>query len=705
MKAKNNNGLVEFTRGSEIWIHQFKMFISSVMNVLLLGLGATLSIMVIYLYIKLDPIHFVAVNIQWDIFVRNVFSNTDSKISLKINGVMNEYTIQQAQRIIDPYFSQFKSYVLRSLLLGLLASFVLAAILVYYWFDYGKQVMSDEQLRGSELKNTEELINKIRVSGGFSPYKLANVPMLKNTEGTNIGVIGSPGSGKSQVFRDVISQVRGRKRKAIIYDPSGEFTQEFYRPGIDIILNPFDARMPFWSPYLEVEHEEHFDSIAHAFIPVVSKEPYFETAARAVFAEIMRELNTLGDRTNKSIYDTVSLSTVSEIHSLLEGTPAAKHVDPKNEKTVLGVLSTVQTKLAVFRYLPDSGESFSIRKWVKKSEEDSCIFLSIREEQKTTIEPLIALWFSVFIKSVMNLPPIHKELLWLFCDEVPTLPRMDDLPMSLTNTRKYGLCHMLGFQDLPQLDHKYGDKISQSMVSALQTKIFMRVNENNTAKRMSEILGQMEVAEKSMSRSMGIESNRDGDSFVTQRRERYVVLPSEIMKLPNLVGYLRIPGDFPVTLIEQTYHPHTKNQPPLVMRETFSPIEKLTEEENLNQNINHFNRDIFDQNSYSEITTHQENYENNYDHSYEYQESNFSENESEYLYEGDDKKSSINSINENSNDMNDENLHPSEDKDNSRLSSFKKYDENIKIEAPNESSIKDTNPQVDLFSNYFNKDN
>ncbi|MFX5809076.1 type IV secretion system DNA-binding domain-containing protein, partial [Acinetobacter baumannii] len=80
------------------------------------------------------------------------------------------------------------------------------------------------------------------------------------------------------------------------------------------------------------------DSIAKAFIPVVSKEPYFESAAQAVFSEIMRELYNQGDKTNRSIYDTVSLSTVSEIHSLLEGTPAAKHVDPKNEKTVLGVL-------------------------------------------------------------------------------------------------------------------------------------------------------------------------------------------------------------------------------------------------------------------------------------------------------------------------------------------------------------------------------
>ncbi|WP_334069652.1 type IV secretion system DNA-binding domain-containing protein [Acinetobacter colistiniresistens] len=708
MKAKNNNGLIEFTRGSEIWIHQFKMFISSVMNVILFGICATLLIVGLFLYLKLDQTHLVAVNVQWDILVRHIFSNTDSKIPLKINGVMREYTIPEAQRLIDPYFNQFKTYVFKALLLGLFSSLLLVFGLIYYWFSYGKQVMADEQIRGSELKTNDELINKIRDNGGFSPYKLAGVPMKKNTEGTNIGVIGSPGSGKSQVFRDVISQVRTRKKKSIIYDPSGEFTQEFYRPGIDIILNPFDARMPFWSPYLEVEHEEHFDSIAKAFIPVVSKEPYFETAAQAVFSEIMRELFNQGDKTNKSIYDTISLSTVSEIHSLLQGTPAAKHVDPKNEKTVLGVLSTVQTKLAVFRYLPDSGEPFSIRQWVKNSDEDSCIFLSIREEQKTTIEPLIALWFSVFIKSVMNLPAIHKELLWLFCDEIPTLPRMDDIPMSLTNTRKYGLCHMLGFQDLPQLDSKYGDKIAQSMLSALQTKIFMRVNENNTAKRMSEILGQMEVAEKNQSRSMGIESSRDGDSFITQRRERFIVMPSEIMRLPDLKGYLRIPGDFPVTLVQQVYHPHTKNQPPVVLRESLSALDILNNHDD-DQEIHHSSGGIFDQVVNQNSTFPENNYPNNHTQMASYPEPDFDDDYHEILRNPTHDHENIASQIDNHIEADNEELVENEVKDNSRLASFKKYESDetttpVETSSPtkNEST---TSTNGDLFSNYFGDNN
>ncbi|MFX6006829.1 type IV secretion system protein VirD4, partial [Acinetobacter baumannii] len=77
MKAKNNNGLIEFTRGSEIWIHQFKMFISSVMNVILFGVCATLCIVALYLYLKLDQSHLVAVSVQWDILIRHVFSNTE----------------------------------------------------------------------------------------------------------------------------------------------------------------------------------------------------------------------------------------------------------------------------------------------------------------------------------------------------------------------------------------------------------------------------------------------------------------------------------------------------------------------------------------------------------------------------------------------------------------------------------------------------
>ncbi|WP_171292024.1 type IV secretion system DNA-binding domain-containing protein, partial [Acinetobacter baumannii] len=284
MKAKNNSKAIEFTRGSEIWIHQFRMFISSMMNVIVFGLMITIGIVCAFLYIKLKDVHFLALSVQYDIWLKSVFNNPDARVALKLNGVVRDYTLDQAQHIINPYFNQLKFYVFRAFILGILLSSFLVGGLIYYWFTYGKEVMSDEQIRGSELVSNDALIYKIQSTKGFSPYKISNIPMVKNTEGTNVGIFGAPGSGKSQIFRDHLSQVRNNKRKAIVYDPSGEFTSEFYRPGIDIILNPFDERMPYWSPFFEIRHDEHFDSIANAFVPVEGKDPYFGEAGRTVLA-------------------------------------------------------------------------------------------------------------------------------------------------------------------------------------------------------------------------------------------------------------------------------------------------------------------------------------------------------------------------------------------------------------------------------------
>ncbi|MDW5308433.1 type IV secretion system DNA-binding domain-containing protein, partial [Acinetobacter baumannii] len=121
----------------------------------------------------------------------------------------------------------------------------------------------------------------------------------------------------------------------------------------------------------EIRHDEHFDSIANAFVPVEGKDPYFGEAGRTVLAEVMRELHANGIHSNKTLHDTIAHFTIEEISSVLEGTAASKHVDKKAEKTALAVLTTVQNKLRAFRYLPDSGTQFSIRDWVSRPEEDS----------------------------------------------------------------------------------------------------------------------------------------------------------------------------------------------------------------------------------------------------------------------------------------------------------------------------------------------
>jgi energy-coupling factor transporter ATP-binding protein EcfA2 len=65
-------------------------------------------------------------------------------------------------------------------------------------------------------------------------------------------VTGSPGSGKSTLIRHMLAQIQERGQRAIVLDPDAEFVQEFYSEGRgDVVLNPLDARCPFWSPWLE----------------------------------------------------------------------------------------------------------------------------------------------------------------------------------------------------------------------------------------------------------------------------------------------------------------------------------------------------------------------------------------------------------------------------------------------------------------------
>jgi DNA helicase HerA-like ATPase len=61
-------------------------------------------------------------------------------------------------------------------------------------------------------------------------------------------LMGDTGSGKSSAIRQILRQVQERGETAIVYDPAMDFVGEFYDPKRgDLILNPLDARCPYWS--------------------------------------------------------------------------------------------------------------------------------------------------------------------------------------------------------------------------------------------------------------------------------------------------------------------------------------------------------------------------------------------------------------------------------------------------------------------------
>src|SRR5438067_4164141 len=123
------------------------------------------------------------------------------------------------------------------------------------------------------------------------------VPREEETEG--ILLLGDPGTGKTQVIQQFLAQIAERNppEAVVCYDPAGEFITNYFQPGQDVVLNPLDARCPYWSPTLEVDYENtnagatdrHF--IAESFFLArdhsAPNAQFFIKSARRIFARLL----------------------------------------------------------------------------------------------------------------------------------------------------------------------------------------------------------------------------------------------------------------------------------------------------------------------------------------------------------------------------------------------------------------------------------
>jgi hypothetical protein len=85
----------------------------------------------------------------------------------------------------------------------------------------------------------------------------------------------------------VLWRLTADRQTAIVYDPAREYIERFYNPERgDIILNPLDARSPYWSPGEELTNEAEARTIAESVFPDQPHEPpFFTQTPRKIFAQ------------------------------------------------------------------------------------------------------------------------------------------------------------------------------------------------------------------------------------------------------------------------------------------------------------------------------------------------------------------------------------------------------------------------------------
>jgi hypothetical protein len=214
------------------------------------------------------------------------------------------------------------------------------------------------RLRGAEEVTAAEF-NRRNQSDGIAfltlePPKLcerlagrdgSRVRIPRSIEDNHFLIMGDSGSGKSTLIRGLLTQIAERGETAIVYDPALEYVGQFYRPERgDIILNPLDLRMPYWSPSDEVRRPAEALTLAMSLFPETDRgNQFFALGGCKTFAHLLNLKPTPQELL-------AWLSDERELERRLKGTPLAamiyEHAGPQRGG-MLATLSMVADSLSL----------------------------------------------------------------------------------------------------------------------------------------------------------------------------------------------------------------------------------------------------------------------------------------------------------------------------------------------------------------------
>jgi hypothetical protein len=355
-------------------------------------------------------------------------------------------------------------------------------------------------------------------------------------------MLGDPGTGKSQTIHHFLLQIAARlpAEAAVIYDPACEFVKRHYnRRRGDIILNPLDQRSPFWSPSLEIKTATDKKLVTESFLPgrvdlgQASTSGFFLKAARAILGRMLEFKPSPQDLVNW-------LGSSETIDTIVANTEHA-HLIPRNahgqRAGVLGVLSDLGETIRLLPERDECTQQISLTEWTKQRH--GWIFITSTMDSREALRPLQAVFINLLLKRLMSVSPEwgQRHPCWVIVDEVHSLHRLPALYEAETEGRKYGLKLIQGTQGKAQYEEYY-QALSKTMLAAPRLKIFYRCGEPESARWISDTIGEVEVERPKIGTTASVEDKgRDSLNYSTVTEHRPVVSKEEIMSLQDLHGF------------------------------------------------------------------------------------------------------------------------------------------------------------------------
>lgn len=420
----------------------------------------------------------------------------------------------------------------------------LVAFTVLDGFTYWGSKPIDKPKQGEETvrrgTRVVDATHRARKAVDERAIQIGSVEIPKSLEAQHILIAGTTGAGKTQIINGMLRTIRKRGQRAVIADPAGGFYARLGQYG-DKLLNPFDQRSVAWSPFAEIRADYDCERIAKAIIPDLEggDGAQWQLFAQVLLAKTLLSMHRKRERSIKRLLYWMGAATQEELEPLLAGSPAAVLCQQGNEKMLNNMRATMMPYLSAFDYLEDEG-TFSIRHWIHEDWKQDWLFLTYRDDQMGMLRHLIAACLELAMVEGLSLSENQERGLWYVFDELDSLGKISSLRAGLTKLRKYGGRCILGIQTISQLRSTYGRNEAQTLLACTSVKCILRAGDSETARSMEQELGEQEIERTQVSETSGDSFN---ESVSTQIVRQSAVLSSELTALPDLSGYLKIPGD------------------------------------------------------------------------------------------------------------------------------------------------------------------
>lgn len=359
------------------------------------------------------------------------------------------------------------------------------------------------------------------------------VPIDENLFSRHMLLLGGIGTGKTNTFNQLISQIRSTMTAEdimIIFDTKGDFYNLFYRPGDIVISNDETATGPmgkdYWNIFNEIENDDHMEEniveIAKAlFHQKLEKtnQPFFPNAAKDIFSAVLAHFTRTPELhgNNKTLREFLDAAPTSEIREMLKQHDDLKAMvsyifDDRSPQTQ-GVISELQQlSREIFLGNFKKEGTLSMRNIVR-NKGGRLVFIEYDLGIGNMLTPIYSLLFDLAIKEALSRKKSAGNV-YFVTDEFSLIPNLQHVDDAVNFGRSLGVKFMIGIQNVDQVYEIYGENRARSLLSGFLTSVCFRVNDGKSKEYIRELHGVNRKKEIYMASVQGrgiVESVRDAN--------------------------------------------------------------------------------------------------------------------------------------------------------------------------------------------------